>query len=73
MRTRLVTARKRAGYSQDSFAAALGISRSHYSQIETGDKNPALNVGIKIKALLHYKGDDIFFDTRSPVSGRKIK
>ena len=70
MRTRLVTARKRAGYSQQTFSTALGISRTHYTQIETGAKNPSLAVAIKIKALLHYKGDDIFFDNSGFKTGQ---
>lgn len=67
MRTILVNERKKAGYSQESFAVLLGISRSHYSQIETGDKAPSLALGIKIKQKLLHKSDDIFFNNSSPI------
>lgn len=69
MRTKLVSVRKKAGYTQATFADAIGISRNHYSQIETGDKNPSLQVAIKIKAKLCYKGDDIFFNVSRPRTG----
>ena len=36
----------------DPMAEAIGISRSHYSQIETGAKAPALKTGLRIKQVL---------------------
>jgi len=42
----------------------IGISRSYYSQIETGDKQPSLQVALRIKQALGYYGDDIFDDTK---------
>lgn len=60
MRTRLKALRTACGFSQYTFADALGISRSHYSQIETGDKTPSLTLALKIKNILGYNGDDIF-------------
>lgn len=47
----------------------MGTSRSHYAQIETGDKQPALRLALRIKRVLNYYGDDIF-DNTMPV-GRK--
>ena len=69
MRTKLVSVRKKAGFTQATFADAIGISRNHYAQIETGVKNPSLPVAVKIKAKLCYKGDDIFFNSISPKTG----
>lgn len=60
MRTKLKTLRKACGFSQYTFADALKISRSHYSQIETGDKTPSLTLALKIKKILGYSNDDIF-------------
>lgn len=60
MRTKLIKLRKACGFSQYTFADALGISRSHYSQIETGDKTPSLTIALKIKKILGYFNDDIF-------------
>lgn len=60
MRTKLKALRTACGFSQYTFADALGISSSHYSQIETGDKTPSLTLALKIKKILGYSNDDIF-------------
>lgn len=70
MRKKLQELRIARGYTQVSFSKAVGISRSHYSQIETGEKTPSLKLSLKIKAKLNYTDDDIFFDERCPVSRR---
>ena len=69
MRAKLQQLRKSNGYTQQTFSAAVGTSRSHYAQIETGDKQPALRLALRIKRVLTYYGDDIF-DNTMPV-GRK--
>lgn len=69
MRAKLQRLRKSNGYTQQTFSAAVGTSRSHYAQIETGDKQPALRLALRIKRVLNYYGDDIF-DNTMPV-GRK--
>ena len=71
MRTKLVKLREGRGYTQATFSKAVGISRSFYSQIETGDKEPSLKVSMKIKRVLDYQNDDIFFDRKCPELGRK--
>lgn len=68
MRVKLVKLREGRGYTQKTFSEAVGISRSHYSQIETGEKEPSLKVGLKIKRVLDYQYDDIFFNYKCPVS-----
>ncbi len=68
MRVKLQKLREAAGHTQQSFSAIIGISRSHYSQIETGEKEPSLRVGLKIKKALGYQYDDIFFNHKSPES-----
>lgn len=60
MRKRLIGLRKGAGYTQQTFSDKLGISRSHYAQIESGEKNPSLKLSLKIKGALNYEYDDIF-------------
>ena len=69
MRAKLQQLRKSNGYTQQTFSAAVGTSRSHYAQIETGDKQPALRLALRIKRVLNYYGDDIFDNTMSV--GRK--
>ena len=54
MRKRLIGLRKGAGYTQQTFSDKLGISRSHYAQIESGEKNPSLKLSLKIKGALNY-------------------
>ena len=71
MRSKLISIRRQRGYTQYTMAAALGISRTHYGQIETGAKNPALRIGIRIKQVLGYNNDDIFFNESSPKMGRR--
>lgn len=68
MRVRLQKLRECAGYTQQSFSNLIGISRSHYSQIETGEKEPSLRVGLRIKKALSYQYDDIFFNQKCPES-----
>ena len=63
MRAKLQQLREANGYTQQTFSAAVGTSRSHYSQIETGDKQPALRLALRIKRVLNYYGDDIFDNT----------
>lgn len=63
MRTKLQRLREACGYTQQTFSAAVGISRSHYSQVETGDKQPSLHLALRIKRVLNYYGDDIFDDS----------
>ncbi len=60
MRIRLKALRTAHGFSQYTFADALGVSRSHYSQIEAGEKTPSLPLARKIKSVLAYSSDDIF-------------
>ena len=66
MRTKLIRMRESQGYTQYTFADAVKTSRSHYSQIETGDKTPSLRLAIRIKNVLGYPFDDIFFDEKCP-------
>lgn len=41
---RLAEARRQAGLTQQQVSTALGISRSHVTQIERGVKSPSLDV-----------------------------
>lgn len=66
MRKKLQTLREGAGYTQQTFSERLGVSRSHYAQIESGDKNPSLKLSLKIKQALGYPYDDLFFNPKRP-------
>ena len=63
MRVKLRRLREAHGYTQQTFSAAVGASRTHYTQIETGDKQPSLKLALRIKRALGYYGDDIFDNT----------
>ena len=63
MRAKLQHLRETNGYTQQTFSEAVGISRSHYSQVETGEKQPSLRLALRIKRVLNYYGDDIFDNT----------
>jgi len=66
MRTRLRDARRRAGLTQNDIALALDVSRSYYSQIECGAKNPSFRIVLAIKMALHETEDSLFDDTEEP-------
>ncbi len=68
VRIKLVKLREAAGFSQQAFSEQVKISRSHYSQIETGEKDPSLKVGLRIKRALKYQNDDIFLTHSAPFS-----
>lgn len=70
MRHKLVRLRKQAGFTQYTFADRINISRNHYGQIETGAKNPSLELSLKIKNALAYHDDDIYFNTSRPETGQ---
>ena len=69
MRVKLMEKRKALGHTQRTMAALLGISRSHYSQIETGEKTPSWDLAMKIKEVTGYKKDDLFYDFKRPNTG----
>lgn len=63
MRTNLKVIRENAGLTQKELSQRIGISRSTYTNIELGEKNPSLNVALKLKNELNYYNDDIFLNS----------
>ncbi len=63
MRVKMMKIRASKGFTQTSFSKLVGCSRSHYSQVENGDKYPSLRLAIKIKNALGYSTDDLFDNT----------
>lgn len=51
-RQSLIKARKLKGHTQEEVAYIIGISRSFYNQIETGERNPSYRTAFKISQLL---------------------
>jgi len=68
VRAKLQALRKAAGYTQQTFSEKVRVSRSHYSQIESGEKAPSLALSLRIKRALNYPYDDLFFNHKRPVS-----
>lgn len=64
MRVKLRKLRESYGFTQQQFADAVGISRTHYGQIETGEKMASWAVAVRIKEMLNYPGDDLFDDKK---------
>ncbi len=60
MREKLKSVRINKKYTQENLAAQIPISRTHYSKIENGVRNPSYTVAIKIKEVLNYTKDDLF-------------
>lgn len=58
--------REAAGLSQEYVARLAGISQAMLCQIERGTKNPSLQVGKEISAVLCCKLDDLLDDKQKP-------
>lgn len=65
MRVKLRQFRQARGMSQEAVAKAVKISRTHYCQIESGEKDPSLKVSLRIKRVFGYVDDDLFTNTRA--------
>ena len=63
MRLILKRRREELGLTQEELAGRVEVARTTYTNIELGEKNPSLNVAIRIKQALNYYNDDIFFDS----------
>ncbi|MGE5507128.1 MAG: helix-turn-helix transcriptional regulator [Chitinophagales bacterium] len=56
----LFRARKSLGLSQQAVAAAVGISRSFYTLIERGIRNPSLSVALSLSKLFAVSPEELF-------------
>jgi putative transcriptional regulator len=61
----LIRFRKERKITQQQIAEILGITRSYYGMIETGNRNPTLGLAKKIAELFQTDIDQIFFDDKS--------
>ncbi len=62
MREELIKHREMTGMSQEEVADILGISRSYYGHIETGNRNPTYGLARKISELFNTSAEALFFD-----------
>lgn len=63
MRKALLNARIERNLTQEEVAQKAGISRSAYTNIERGVKNPSFDVAVRIKKAVGGQNDDIFLDS----------
>lgn len=63
MRKALLNARIERNLTQEEVAQKAGISRSAYTNIERGVKNPSFDVAVRIKKAVGRQNDDIFLDS----------
>lgn len=64
MRENLKKARIKKNLTHDELAEKLKIKRATYTNIELGNRNPSLDLAMKIKKVLDYDKDDIFLNSK---------
>jgi putative transcriptional regulator len=64
-RQMLIELREKAKLSQEDIAYELGISRSFYGHIETGNRNPTYGLAKRIAKIVGGDVDTLFFDVES--------
>ena len=60
MKNKVYEYRKRARYTQESLAKALGVTRQTIISIEQGKYVASLNLALKMAKLFHVRVEDIF-------------
>jgi len=62
LRGELIKLRESAGMTQEQVAEAIGVSRSFYGHIETGNRNPNYGLAKRISNLFGVSVESIFFE-----------
>ena len=65
MRNKLIELREQKGLTQEEVAEIVGISRSFYSLIESGLRNPTYGLAKKIAHFFNEDIENLFFDLDS--------
>ena len=52
--------RSEAGYSQESFADAIGVHRTYMGKLERGDGNPTLDMIVRVAKGLRLSLSELF-------------
>jgi transcriptional regulator with XRE-family HTH domain len=55
--------RTKLGYSQESFAAEVGLHRTYIGQVERGEKNLTIRNLVKIANTLEIKPSNLFINS----------
>lgn len=72
MRIILREQRKKVNMTQKDIANKVGISRSEYTNIEVGVRNPSFTLSLKLKDILGYRDDDLFKNTEQQMGKNAI-
>lgn len=64
MRQKLIDARKKKGFKQSEIAEKLNISRSFYSFVEAGKRNPSLKTLNELLEILELEFQDFQVQTK---------
>lgn len=59
-REQLIKTRKSLGLTQADMATSVGVHRSYYGLIETGNRNPTLGIATKIATTLNSSLEQLF-------------
>jgi putative transcriptional regulator len=59
-RDELINTRKKLGVTQAHVAKEIGVNRSYYGLIETGNRNPTLKIATKIATALNSSIEELF-------------
>ena len=71
MRKKLKQLRENKNMTHKEVAEKAGITRAYYTNIELGRKTPSLNVARKLKQILGFTDDNIFFADDVPNENNK--
>jgi putative transcriptional regulator len=59
-RIKLIELRRRLGESQEQMARRVGVSYSHWRQIETGGRTPSLELATRIARIFNVPVEELF-------------
>ena len=65
------SARKARSWSQDILAERVEVSKNHIGYIERGEREPSLEVAVRIARVLGLSLDQIFLDARRELEAEK--
>lgn len=72
VRARLIEARQRKNMTQAQVAQAIGLSRSSYTCIERGIRQPSLDVALRIADILGNNVESLFLPSDDASSDASV-
>jgi len=62
MRSKLINARKKAGFTQNELARLASLNRAYYTNIEKGRRNPSIITAFRLAYTLNKPVEELFDD-----------